>query len=115
MTEALRLLPNLARLMWGLASDSRVSLVDKGLVLGALAYVVMPLDFIPDVIPFFGELDDLVVLFLAVRRLARRAGPEVIASHWKGNPDWLSDSSLARVLGAAARILPGGTRSKLKR
>ena len=113
---ALLLLPNLARLIWGLARDARVSLVDKALVVGALAYLVMPLDFIPDVIPFFGELDDAAVLFLTVRRLLHRATPEVIAAHWQGDPTWLTDSGMARMLGAAAWILPGGKlRSKVKR
>lgn len=116
LRELLALLPNLARLIWGLARDSRVSLVDKALVLGALAYLVMPLDLIPDVIPFFGELDDAAVLFLTVRRLLRRATPDVIAAHWKGDPAWLTDSGMARVLGAAAWILPGGKlRSRTKR
>ncbi len=116
LREGLLLLPNLARLIWGLARDSRVSLVDKALVVGALAYFVMPLDFVPDVIPIFGELDDAAVLFLTVRRLLRRTNSEVIAAHWKGDPAWLTDSGMARMLGVAAWIVPGAKRrSKAKR
>ena len=105
--EALALLPNLGRLMWGLARDSRVSMLDKLLVLGAGFYLVMPLDLIPDFLPFFGEVDDLVVLFMAIRRLIRRAGPDVVSAHWRGDPRWLSDGLVARVLAAAGWFLPG--------
>ena len=93
--------------MWGLARDSRVSMLDKLLVLGAGFYLVMPLDLIPDFLPFFGEVDDLVVLFMAIRRLIRRAGPEVVSAHWRGDPRWLSDGLVARVLAAAGWFLPG--------
>lgn len=35
-------------------------------------YVVSPIDFIPDVIPFFGVMDDVVLLPLAIRFLLKR-------------------------------------------
>lgn len=105
--EALRLLPNLGRLMWGLARDRGVSYVDKALVVGAALYLVMPLDLVPDFLPFFGQVDDLVLLLVAVRRLVRRAGPEVVLRHWRGDPALLADGRLAQVVGLAARFLPG--------
>ena len=93
--------------MWGLARDSRVSVLDKLLVLGAGAYLVMPLDLVPDFLPFFGEVDDLVVLLMAVRRLIRNAGLDVVLDHWKGDPRWITEGKVAKLLGVAATFLPG--------
>ncbi|MBI3789915.1 MAG: DUF1232 domain-containing protein [Gemmatimonadetes bacterium] len=112
VAEALLALPNLGRLMWGLARDQRVGWVDKSLVVGAALYFVMPLDVVPDFLPFFGEVDDLVLLLLAVRRLIRRAGPEVVLAHWKGDPEWLTDGKLAKLVGVASAFLPGARRAR---
>src|SRR6058998_1091958 len=57
-------LPRFLRLLWGLVTDSRVAMLDKVLVAGAIAYIVMPLDLIPDYIPFLGEVDDVFLLVL---------------------------------------------------
>src|SRR6185503_5387610 len=65
----IRQLPQYVRLLAGLARDPRVSMVDKMIVLGAIAYIVMPIDLIPDFIPFFGEIDDVYILVLALQRL----------------------------------------------
>jgi uncharacterized membrane protein YkvA (DUF1232 family) len=54
-----RQLPSYLRLLGGLMFDGRVSLVDRLMVVGAFAYIVSPLDFIPDVIPFLGQVDDV--------------------------------------------------------
>ena len=47
-------LPNFLRLLGGLITDMRVSTTDKLLVAGAVAYILLPMDFIPDFIPFLG-------------------------------------------------------------
>ena len=60
-------LPNLIRLYWRLFRDPRVSLWPKALLVGALAYVVLPFDLIPDFIPFVGEIDDFVIVIVAAR------------------------------------------------
>src|SRR6476646_3128825 len=43
-------------------------------------YVLSPIDLIPDFIPFFGVMDDLVVVPLAVRWLLKRLPPEIAAA-----------------------------------
>jgi len=48
----MRQLAQYLRLLGGLITDRRVSTMDKMLVVGAIAYIVMPIDFIPDFIPF---------------------------------------------------------------
>lgn len=103
---AIMALPNSVRLLWGLLFDRRVRIVDKLLVLGAAAYIVMPFDLIPDFIPFFGEVDDLVLLVYALRRLIARAGRDLLLEHWRGDPAFLDDAVLGRLLAAATFFLP---------
>ena len=66
-------LPAYLRLLGGLITDPRVAMLDKLLVAGAMAYIVMPLDLIPDFIPFIGEVDDVFILVLALQRLVSNA------------------------------------------
>ena len=77
-------LPRFLRLLWGLITDSRVAMLDKLLVAGAIAYIVTPIDLIPDFIPFLGEVDDVYLLVLALRRLLQNAGRTVLLAHWTG-------------------------------
>ncbi len=107
-------LPNYVRLLGGLLGDRRVSMVDKLLVAGAIAYIAMPLDLIPDFIPFLGEVDDVFLLVIALQRLVANAGRPVLQAHWSGAMEDLADLNLKEALAAAAFFLPRGIRRKLK-
>lgn len=107
-------LPRFLQLLWGLVTDARVPMVDKLLVAGAIAYIVMPLDLIPDFVPFLGEVDDVYLLVLALRRLIENAGRGVLLSHWTGDPADLRDFNLRKVLMAAAFFLPRRVRRRLR-
>ncbi len=74
-------LPNLIRLYWRLLRDPRVSVWPKAMLVGALAYVALPFDLIPDVIPFLGEIDDLVIVIVAARWFMQWCPPEVVREH----------------------------------
>ncbi len=113
--QAIRQLPSYLRLLVGLIGDRRVSAVDRFMVIAAAAYLVSPLDFIPDVIPFLGQVDDVFLLILALQRLMERAGSEVLLDHWRGNPDELDNLNLARVVAAAGFFLPLRLRRRLRR
>jgi uncharacterized membrane protein YkvA (DUF1232 family) len=113
LAHALRDLPNFGKLLYRLARDRRVSGLDKALVVAALAYAAVPADYVPDVIPFLGELDDLVIVGIALGRLVNNAGPELLYEHWDGDPDNL-DVALA-ALGKVAQLIPGRLRSLLGR
>ncbi len=115
VVHAMRLIPNYVRLLFGLFRDDRVSRTDRLLVLGALVYVISPLDFIPDVIPFLGEVDDLFLIVIALQRLIDRAGHAVLLDHWRGDPDELEESSLMRVISAASFFLPPAIRRRIRR
>jgi uncharacterized membrane protein YkvA (DUF1232 family) len=107
-------LPAYVRLLGGLISDRRVSATDKLLVAGAIAYIVMPLDIIPDFIPFLGEVDDVFILVLALQRLVSNAGRSVLAAHWTGAMEDLADLNLREALAAAAFFLPKRIRKRLR-
>ena len=107
-------LPQYVRLLGGLITDKRVSMVDKLIVAGAVAYIVMPIDLIPDFIPFFGEIDDLYILVLALQRLISHAGRAVLLDHWSGDPRDLADLNLRGALTAAAFFLPKRLRRRLR-
>ena len=85
--ELAMLLPNLLSLLRGLIRDPRVGRFDKFLLIVAVAWVASPIDLIPEFIPVFGPLDDVVVVALILRRLVKRAGPEVVSDHWRGDPE----------------------------
>lgn len=74
-------LPTYARVVWGIVRDPRTPVGLKGLLLAALAYVVMPVDLIPDAIPILGQADDLTVLLLVLDLFIQNAPPEVRAEH----------------------------------
>lgn len=114
VTNTLKQLPNFFRLLYGLITDKRVQRVDKLMVAGAVAYILLPLDFVPDFIPFLGEVDDLFLIILSVQRLINNAGRRVVEDHWMGEPDELSSLNLQQILMAAAFFLPRRVRRRLR-
>jgi uncharacterized membrane protein YkvA (DUF1232 family) len=92
-----RLLPDTARLARRLATDARVARSARVPAWLLLAYLAMPFDLVPDFIPVIGQMDDVVLVFVVLRRLLRAAGPEVVAERWPGSPDGLA--MLRRALG----------------
>ena len=113
LLDTIRQIPAYLRLLGGLLLDRRVSTLDKALVAGAMAYVVSPIDLIPDSIPFLGEVDDVFVMMLALQRLVSHAGRDVLLDHWRGDPAELDDLNVKEIIGAATIFLPGGVRTKL--
>lgn len=106
-------LPHYARLLAGLMTDRRVSVLDRALVGAALAYLILPLDFIADFIPFFGQVDDVFLIMTALQRLVSRAGRGVLRDHWGGSARDLRNLDIPAVVNAAAFFLPGRMRGSL--
>ena len=93
-----RFVPDCAVLFKRLLGDPRVSRGRK-LLLGALAlYLAMPIDLVPDFIPVAGQLDDAILVGLALRSLVRSAGPDLIREHWPGPEESLR--AVLRLAGA---------------
>jgi len=104
--EYLLLLPDLFTLVIRLLRDPRLSPGLKLQLLGASAYVITPLDFIPDFIVPFGLTDDTVALAFILSRvvgLMGVAGERVLREHWEGRGDVLHQIEL--VLAAADEVL----------
>jgi uncharacterized membrane protein YkvA (DUF1232 family) len=77
------------KVVYRLARDSRVPTRTRVFAAGALAYALVPVDLIPDRIPVLGKLDDAALVGVALVRLVRDAGPEVVREHWDGDDDTL--------------------------
>ena len=82
--EVAQFVPDVVRLFRDVAKDPRVPKRVKYEVGGAAAYLVMPIDLIPDFIPGLGQLDDLAIIGWAVRRLLMGAGENILREHWRG-------------------------------
>jgi uncharacterized membrane protein YkvA (DUF1232 family) len=96
--DALRLIPDVVRLVRRLLSDRTVPTGVRVRV-GLLAlYLLSPIDLVPDVIPVVGYADDVILVALTLRSVTRRAGVEAIDRHWPGTDEGL------RALKRLARI-----------
>lgn len=87
LREALRLLPDVIRLVHRLAADRslpRGVRIRFGLL---LAYLASPIDLVPDFIPVLGYADDAIVVSVVLRGVVRRAGLDVVRSRWPGTDD----------------------------
>ena len=84
--ELVTLLPNLIRLFRGLVRDERVPRSSKALLLLGALWLASPIDLIPEFLPGVGALDDAIVAGLVLRHVRRRAGPDVVRDHWRGDP-----------------------------
>ena len=69
------------RLSWALLLDNRVPLVTKIIPLAAIAYVISPIDLIPDIFPILGQLDDLGVLMTALTTFNNIAPADIVDEH----------------------------------
>jgi uncharacterized membrane protein YkvA (DUF1232 family) len=104
ITDAVRMLPNIVKLVARLLKDPRVPRRAK-ITLGiAGAYVLSPIDLIPEFIPVIGWADDIVLLLFAIDSLIERSGKEIVEEHWDGPGDLLA---LVRdVVGVSRNIVP---------
>jgi uncharacterized membrane protein YkvA (DUF1232 family) len=104
LKDALMLIPNFLKLLVRLFKDSRVPAAEKAMVAGAVVYVVSPLDVLPDLIPFIGQVDDIYLVSLTLLRLLSRSGDDVIREHWEGAGDLAS--VVNTIVRAARYVLP---------
>ena len=89
-------IPDCLVLVSRLARDRSVSRPRRAVLWLVLAYLAMPIDLVPDFLPGIGQLDDAVVLGLALRVLVRGGGTELVRRAWPG-----PEASLVIVLRAA--------------
>src|ERR1700757_2695734 len=87
MKNLLMFLPNMVALCARLMVDPRVPRTERALFAAALIYAIVPFDFIPDMIPFVGQVDDLFLISLTVLRLIEYTDEQVVREHWRGGGD----------------------------
>ena len=87
LREALRVLPDVVRLVRRLAADKslpRGVRIRLGLL---LAYLAIPIDLIPDFIPILGYADDAIIVTAVLRSVVKSAGVDAVRAHWPGTAD----------------------------
>src|SRR5438105_9211529 len=100
MKNLLMFLPNMVILCARLMVDSRVPRVERALFAAAVIYAIIPFDFIPDMIPFVGQIDDLFLISLTLLRLIYRTVDVIVSEHWRGGGD------IVQLAESAATIAP---------
>src|SRR5215467_4454250 len=100
MKNLLMFLPNMVILCAKLMVDKRVPRTERALFAAAVIYAIIPFDFIPDMIPFVGQIDDLFLISLTLLRLIDRTDDSVVREHWRGGGD------IVQLAESAATIAP---------
>lgn len=72
-----------AKLAYNLMLDSRVHPIVKLIPLAAAAYLLMPADLVPDILPIVGQADDVAILMIGLRFFFEFSPPEVVQEHLK--------------------------------
>ena len=96
--ELLGIIPDVLRLLRSIIRDGKAPLDVRLVVVGLVAWIVSPIDLIPEFIPVLGPMDDIVVAIVAMRYVRRRLGVEDLRSRWAGSP--ASFALLLRVIGS---------------
>ena len=99
MRELLFLLPNMARLVFGLARDPKVPAATKVALAAAAVYLASPVDLLPDFIPLVGYLDDVILVAVVLDGLLNHMDRTLLLSHWPGEP-----ATLERAATVARRV-----------
>ena len=83
-------------LYYTLQSD-KVSKADKAIIIGALGYMISPLDVIPDAIPIAGLTDDLAVLLYVLKKVWSGIDPEIIAKARERLSKWFDEEEINEI------------------
>ena len=97
LREALRLLPDVLRLLPRLAADRTLPRGVRVRLALLLAYLASPIDLVPDFIPVIGFADDVIIVAAVLRSVARHAGVQAVEQDWPGTPDGFA--ALCRLTG----------------
>lgn|GEM_PF-324736 len=105
------LLPQFLVLLLNLLRDARVSSTDKAILMASVAYVLNPIDFILDWIPFAGLVDDLYLVALSLLRLVLGVDEQVLKDNWRGSDDLIP--LLRKVADTGVAFLPAPIRRSI--
>lgn len=111
LKELILLIPNFLKLLYRLAEDKRVPVQEKIILAAAAAYVVSPIDLVPDFIPFVGQVDDLLMIVLVLKRFMNSVDESVLYEYWDGNDNFLL--IIDKVLSYARYFVPASIYDKI--
>ena len=97
LRELVGVVPDLLRLVRDLLGDRTVPRGVRLALAGLLAWLISPIDLVPEFVPILGPLDDVIVAVLVLRYVRRRLGEEALHARWRGSE--ASFTLLARLLG----------------
>jgi uncharacterized membrane protein YkvA (DUF1232 family) len=97
LREAIRLLPDLLRLLRGLATDRGMPRGVRIRLALLMVYLAIPIDIVPDFIPVLGYADDAIIVALVLRSTVRHAGLNAVRAHWPGTDEGFA--ALCRLAG----------------
>ncbi|UKK47407.1 DUF1232 domain-containing protein [Prevotella sp. E9-3] len=83
-------------LYYTLQSD-KINVKDKAIIIGALGYLISPLDVIPDAIPIVGLTDDLAVLIYVLKKVWSDIDPEVQERAKTKLADWFDEDEISEI------------------
>ena len=83
-------------LYYTLQSD-KVSKKDKAMIIGALGYMISPLDVIPDAIPIVGLTDDLTVLIYVLKKVWMDVEPEIKEKAKDRLSKWFDEDEISEI------------------
>ena len=83
-------------LYYTLQSD-KVSKADKAIIIGALGYMISPIDVIPDAIPIAGLTDDLAVLLYVLKKVWTGIDPEIIEKARERLSRWFDEEEINEI------------------
>ena len=101
LRDALSVLPDVLRLIARLARDGTLPRGLRVRLWLLLAYLALPIDLVPDVIPVIGYADDAVLVVWTLRAVVRLAGADAVERHWPGSPQGLQ--TVTRLAGLRRR------------
>jgi uncharacterized membrane protein YkvA (DUF1232 family) len=87
LREALRIVPDILRLVRGLVADRSVPRGVRVALVVLVVWLISPIDLVPEFLPVIGPLDDVVVAVLVLRYVRRRLGAEELRRRWPGTDD----------------------------
>lgn len=83
-------------LYYTLQSD-KISTTNKAMIIGALGYMISPLDVVPDAIPIAGLTDDLAVLLFVLKKVWTDIDPEIQEKAKSRLSKWFDDDEIDEI------------------
>lgn len=86
-----------ALILYYTLQSEKVSKTDKAIIIGALGYMISPLDVIPDAIPIVGLSDDVAVLVFVLRKVWGNVEPDVKEKAKQRLSKWFDEDEIAEI------------------